>query len=128
MRATPATNYLEILAEARQGDGAGTCHLLSALRCGGRYGRRRPACTTAAEQNDVFNIQYTSGTTGSPKGVLLTHRNLVNNGLLDRARPALHRARPDLRAGANGALFWLCDWHDGGVGEWGGADFAERVL
>jgi fatty-acyl-CoA synthase len=29
---------------------------------------------------DVLNIQYTSGTTGSPKGVLLTHHNLVNNG------------------------------------------------
>ena len=30
--------------------------------------------------NDVVNIQYTSGTTGSPKGVLLTHHNLLNNG------------------------------------------------
>ena len=30
--------------------------------------------------NDVCNMQYTSGTTGFPKGVMLTHFNVVNNG------------------------------------------------
>lgn len=30
---------------------------------------------------DDTNIQYTSGTTGYPKGVTLTHHNVVNNGL-----------------------------------------------
>ncbi|MBY0373512.1 MAG: AMP-binding protein, partial [Bryobacteraceae bacterium] len=36
----------------------------------------------AVSPYDVANIQYTSGTTGSPKGVLLTHHNILNNGLL----------------------------------------------
>ena len=31
--------------------------------------------------DDVINIQYTSGTTGFPKGVMLTHFNLVNNAV-----------------------------------------------
>ena len=39
--------------------------------------RRRAA---AVKPDDVCNMQYTSGTTGFPKGVMLTHRNIVNNG------------------------------------------------
>jgi len=31
-------------------------------------------------RNDVCNMQYTSGTTGFPKGVMLTHYNVINNG------------------------------------------------
>jgi len=34
----------------------------------------------ALDRNDPINIQFTSGTTGAPKGATLTHRNLVNNG------------------------------------------------
>lgn len=39
--------------------------------------RRRAA---AVKLHDVANMQYTSGTTGFPKGVMLTHYNVVNNG------------------------------------------------
>jgi len=32
------------------------------------------------DRHEVINMQYTSGTTGFPKGVMLTHFNVINNG------------------------------------------------
>ncbi|MGH7069014.1 MAG: AMP-binding protein, partial [Acetobacteraceae bacterium] len=39
----------------------------------------RPLGEIAVAPDDTTNMQYTSGTTGSPKGVLLSHRNVLNN-------------------------------------------------
>lgn len=43
--------------------------------------------------DDLAQIQYTGGTTGAPKGVMLTHRNVVVNAMQGR--------------------FWCADFHDG---------------
>ncbi|MGO4884312.1 MAG: AMP-binding protein [Bryobacteraceae bacterium] len=73
--------YLDILNEARKGQDLALEHLVllgtDAWDSMLASGVDLPEIATSPE--DVVNIQYTSGTTGSPKGVLLTHRNLVNN-------------------------------------------------
>jgi len=43
-------------------------------------GRAEPLPFTDCLATDAINIQFTSGTTGNPKGATLTHHNVVNNG------------------------------------------------
>lgn len=74
-------NYLEILSEARRGQELTLEHviLLGTESWAGILERGLEFSPPPILPGDVANIQYTSGTTGSPKGVLLTHHNLVNN-------------------------------------------------
>src|SRR3954462_11287879 len=59
----------------------GTIPFEEAAVMGGPLHREQLAALGASLQfDDAVNIQFTSGTTGSPKGVTLTHHNILNNG------------------------------------------------
>ncbi len=89
-------NYVDILAEARKESAGALAHAVVLARGADDSAPSGEGLICWAEMisggkepppyhddpSEVVNIQYTSGTTGKPKGVLLSHRNLVNNAFL----------------------------------------------
>jgi thioester reductase-like protein len=62
-----------------------------------------PARTLNAEPSEIFFLQYTSGSTSDPKGVMVSHENILENGALvaDHDSPV--------------AVSWLPQYHDMGL-------------
>jgi fatty-acyl-CoA synthase len=87
-------NFSDILKEARRGQDLPLKHAIHfESREWHELISANPIISCTQALDDVINIQYTSGTTGTPKGVLLTHRNLVNNGAA--IARALHYSEED---------------------------------
>ena len=61
---------------------------------------RSPQREALLQFDDAINIQYTSGTTGFPKGATLSHHNVLNNGYFVGEEHAPHARRPRLHPGA----------------------------
>ncbi len=75
------SNYKSLLEECRAGQTLALEHVIYIDSAQwGEFLRDPDGIVARPDPDEPANIQYTSGTTGQPRGVLLTHVNLVNNG------------------------------------------------
>ncbi len=66
---------------------SGTWHFDEVMKLAGPASQQRlQELVTTLDPDDAINIQFTSGTTGSPKGATLSHYNIVNNAIQTVAR------------------------------------------
>ena len=75
----PALRHVILLGQG--GDVAGTRRFDAIASCDEPAAHARvEGLQSRLDPHDPVNIQFTSGTTGAPKGATLTHHNIVNNG------------------------------------------------
>ena len=75
--------HLQLVIRMGEPSTAGMLNFSAVLDLGGEEETARLAQIAGElSPGDVINIQFTSGTTGNPKGAALTHRNILNNGKL----------------------------------------------
>jgi len=80
---------------------------VSWLDVGELRGDAEAALRSTVSGVDLAMLQYTSGSTGEPRGVMLTHANLLHNsGVIHRV--SAHRP-------GDGGVFWLPPFHDMGL-------------
>jgi fatty-acyl-CoA synthase len=78
---TPKLPFLKNVVFIGEGTPAGTLNFARIMEMGNEVAEEELAAVESTlDIHDTVNMQYTSGTTGFPKGVMLTHYNLVNNG------------------------------------------------
>lgn len=77
---------LEIVIRMGEAESPGMLNFSAVCAMGGQKERDRlQEFKRELRPDDAINIQFTSGTTGSPKGATLTHCNILNNGYLTGA-------------------------------------------